>query len=402
MEKNINKSLPTWQLLLYFCLIGFTFIRTPNTGSMYILLYARIVQAFELLFFGILLIKNWRQGIRLHGINTIILIWWLYYTILTYSQALNIVGLTPCFRCMNILIFLLLGNCYWKDNMQDNIKYMTIVFSFLIYLNAVLLILFPEGLWTDEEWVGRGDSARYLFGNYNMIGFVCLLGIIVQALYTITTGKWRANLFFLILVSIASVLFVGSMTSTVSLIFLGLCILFKNAVTRHIKLLTIVFIVIYVLFFMIIVWNGSSIDEISLATQFIEGTLSKDTTFSNRTELWANAVYKIKQNPWIGFGVQNVEWNDEYLGGSGPHNFLLLLLLQGGRLLCFSFIAIVLYAIKHALQTPTKTTSIGMMGLGTLFIMSLFEAYNIIQVFLLVQLVYYSKFLDNHECCKDK
>ena len=138
---------------------------------------------------------------------------------------------------------------------------------------------------------------------------------------------------------------------------------------------------------MIIIWNGSSIDEISLATQFIEGTLSKDTTFSNRTELWANAVYKIKQNPWIGFGVQNVEWNDEYLGGSGPHNFLLLLLLQGGQLLCFSFIAIVLYAIKHALQTPTKTTSIGIMGLGALFIMSLFEAYNIIQVFLLVQFV---------------
>lgn len=401
MNQEIKKRLPAGYLLLYLLMIGFTFISTRKTGDTYVL-YARVVQMVELLFFIALFIQNIRQGFKFNGYSVLVNSWWLFYTSITYLFTLHTVGLTPIFHWMNIIIFLLLGTCYWKDNMQDNTKYMTIVFSFLIYLNAVLLILFPEGLWTDEEWVGRGDPTRYLFGNYNMIGFVCLLGIIVHALYTITTGKWRANLFFLILVSIASVLFVGSMTSTVSLIFLGLCILFKNAVTRHIKLLTIVFIVIYVLFFMIIIWNGSSIDEISLATQFIEGTLSKDTTFSNRTELWANAVYKIKQNPWIGFGVQNVEWNDEYLGGSGPHNFLLLLLLQGGRLLCFSFIAIVLYAIKHALQTPTKTTSIGIMGLGALFIMSLFEAYNIIQVFLLVQLVYYSKFLDNHECCKDK
>lgn len=401
MDKALNKSLPIWQLALYFFMIGFTFISVPKSGSTYVL-YARAVQAFELLFFIVLLVTNFKQGFRPNGFNILSNSWWLLYTAITYIFTLTIVGLTPMFKWMNVMIFLLLGTCYWKENMQDSMRFLTIVFSSLIYLNAILLILYPDGLWIDEEWVGRGNPARYLFGNYNMIGFVCLLGITVHALYTTTTGKWRANLFFLILVSIASVLFVGSMTSTVSLIFLGLCILFKNTITRHIKLLTIVFIVIYVLFFMIIVWYGSSIDEISLATQFIEGTLSKDTTFSNRTELWANAVYKIKQNPWIGFGVQNVEWNDKYVGGSGPHNLLLMLLLQGGRLLCFSFIAIVLYAIKHALQTPTKTTSIGIMGLCALFIMSLFETYNTIQVFLLVQLVYYSKFLDNHEYCKDK
>lgn len=401
MDTEIKKRLPIGYLLLYLLMIGFTFISTPKTGATY-LPYARAVQMVELLFFIVLFSQHIRQDLKFHGYNILVNSWWLFYTIITYVFTLSVIGLTPLFKWMNVIIFLLLGTCSWKDNMRDNTKYMAIVFSFLIYLNAVLLVLFPEGLWIDEEWVGRGNPARYLFGNYNMIGFVCLLGITVHALYTTTTGKWRANLFFLILVSIASGLFVGSMTSTVSLIFLGLCILFKNTITRHIKLLIIVFIVIYVLFFMIIVWYGSSIDEISLATQFIEGTLSKDTTFSNRTELWANAVYKIKQNPWIGFGVQNVEWNDKYLGGSGPHNFLLMLLLQGGRLLCFSFIAIVLYAIKHALQTPTKTTSIGIMGLCTLFIMSLFETYNTIQIFLLVQLVYYSKFLDNHECCKDK
>lgn len=396
MEKVINKSLPIWHLLLYFCLIGFTFINVPKLGTTYVL-YARLIQAVELIFFIVLLIQNFKRGIRLHGYTTLVNAWWLFYTIIAYYFALSTVGLTPFFNWMNIMIFLLLGNCYWKEYMIESSKYIAIVFSCLIYLNAVLLVLYPEGLWIDEEWIGRGNPVRYLFGNYNMIGFVCLLGIIIHALYTFATGKGRLNLLILILVSVASVVFVGSMTSTVSLGILSLCILLKNIISKRIKVIIVVFTVLYILFFLFIIWYGSSIEEISLATQFIEVTLSKDTTFSNRTELWANAVYKIKQNPWIGFGVQNVEWNDNYLGGSGPHNFWLMLLLQGGYLLCFSFIAIVFFAIKHASQTPNKTTVICILGLLTLFVMSLFEAYNIIQFFLLVQLVYYSQFLNEKE-----
>ena len=396
MEKNINKSLPTWQLLLYFCLIGYTFISTPNMGSIYVLLYARIVQAIELLFFGVLLIQNYRQGIRLHGFNIIILIWWLYYTILTYSQALSIVGLTPCFRCMNILIFLLLGNCYWKDNMHETIRYITIVFTCLIYLNAILIILYPEGLWIDEEWVGRGDPTRYLFGNYNQVGFVNLLGIMLHAIYTFTTKKGYINLLFLIIVSIATVAYLGSMTSTICLCILGFAILFKRMINKHIKLLLILFLIFYVCFFVFIVWHGNSIESISWATRFIENTLSKDTSFSNRTELWANAIYKIKQNPWLGYGVQSIEWNDEYLGGSGPHNLWLMLLLQGGIVLCITFLTIVIYTIRHALKSSTLPTTIGIVSLCISFIMSLFETYPIVPIFLLLFFVYHSSAMETN------
>lgn len=389
MDKSLNKSLPIWQLALYFFMIGFTFISVPKSGSTYVL-YARAVQAFELTFFIVLLVTNFKQGFRLNGFNILSNSWWLLYTAITYIFTLTIVGLTPMFKWMNVMIFLLLGTCYWKENMQDSMRFLTIVFSSFIYLNAILLILFPEGLWIDEEWVGRGDPTRYLFGNYNQIGFVCLLGVITQSIYTFLSKKGYFNLVCLVIVSIASVLFVGSMTSTVGLITFAGCILMRNILSKYSKTLVAVFLILHLIFFLFIIWYGNSIERIDFAARFIEKALSKDTTFSNRTDIWANAVYKIKQSPWIGFGIQNVEWNDTYLGGSGPHNFWLMLLLQGGYILCFLFIFVMLYVIRTALQNINIATYSSLMGLCMLLVMSHLEAYNLIQVFLVLQFVYYS------------
>ena len=160
-----------------------------------------------------------------------------------------------------------------------------------------------------------------------------------------------------------------------------------------ITLFLIIFVIIYLLFFTFIIWNGYSIDDLSSVARFIEEVLSKNTTFTNRTTIWFNAVSKIKESPLIGWGVQNTEWNDTYLGGSGPHNLWLMLLLQGGYCLCISFVAIVIYVIKHALRETNKVTTISIIGLCICFTMSLFEVYNIVQIFLLIQLVYYSRHL---------
>ena len=266
----------------------------------------------------------------------------------------------------------------------------------MIYLNAILLLLYPEGLWIDEDWIGRGDPTRYLFGNYNQIGFVCLLGITTQMIYSFSAKKGYFNLVCLVIVSIASVMFVGSMTSTVCLILLALCILLRHVIVHTSKTIIITFFILYILFFAFIVWYGNSIETVSFATRFIEDTLSKDTDFSARTDLWANAVYKIRRSPWIGYGVQSVEWNDTYLGGSGPHNLWLMLMLQGGAVLCVLFVHILLYTIKHTLSKKTITSTLGVMGIIALLIMSLFETFNIIQIFLLIQLVYYSSNLPNN------
>ena len=386
MQQQSQSSL--WQPLIYLILIGFTFIAMPQTGSSYLL--ARCVQTIEVIICIALLIQRFRQSFEINSFNWRTNLWWLFYTCLAFTTAG--MGLTPIFKWLNIILMLLLGACYWQNDPVNNYRYISIVFSLLIYLNAILLIIYPDGLWVDYEWIGTGDSRRFLFGNYNQMGFVCLLGITAQAMYTFATKRGRFNLFLLILVSLGTVMFVGSMTSTVGLTILGTYILLHNLIKRP-QIYVTTFVIVYIAFFVTIIWLGNSIEEIGAMTRFVENVLSKDTTFTSRTEIWSNAVYKIQQSPWIGFGIQKVEWNMMHLDGSGPHNLCLMLLLQGGVILCGAFIYNVIFVLKKAFQNPTKSSILGVVSICVFFTMSLFEAYNLVQTFLLLQLVYYSPLL---------
>ena len=307
IQTQENTKIPVWTLFVYIVMIGLTFVSVPHTAIGYFV--ARFIQVCELVLFVVLLFIGIRDKNMYSGFNMSVVLWWLIYTIILYASENHDIGLTPIFNCLNIAIYLLLGTCYWSKNTIDSLKYVSIAFSIYIYLNAILVYLYPEGLWIDTEWTGRGDPTRYIFGNYNMTGFVCLLGIAVHAVYTSAVKKWKFNLFMLLIVSIATVSFLGSMTSVVALCLFAIVILFRNVI-KHPKLLLLVFTILYIISFLVIVWFGHSIEDVSWMVNFVEGTLSKDTTFSNRTDIWANAVFKIKQSLWLGFGDLGLEWND--------------------------------------------------------------------------------------------
>ena len=114
MELSIEKkSSPLWQFLIYFVMLCFTFISTPKTGMTHLI--SRAIQLIEVIFFATLIIKNYKQGLRVYGFNSGVNLWWLFYTILAYLFSSSM-GLTPCFQWMNVMIFLLLGTCYWQHN----------------------------------------------------------------------------------------------------------------------------------------------------------------------------------------------------------------------------------------------------------------------------------------------
>lgn len=388
MENKTN-TLPIGQQLIYAIIIGVTLISIPKTGMSYVV--TRMMQLVEVLAFITLFIPRVQTVIAFSRFSLYVNLWWLTYLLITYMHPHDL-GLTPIFWWLHVGVFLLIGWNYWQNDFKSHLRWMSILFTGLIYLNAILLILFPDGLWIDENWVGRGSPVRYLFGNYNQIGFVSLLAITTHAIYTFYTNKGLTNLYILLAVSLFSVIFVGSMTSTVGLMILAIYILFRRRIKRPLLLVGI-FGIVYIAVFMFIIWLGHSIEEFALATNFIENTLQKDTTFSERTGIWANAVSEIAQSPYIGYGIKDVVWNDEHLGGSGPHNLWLMLMLQGGMVICFGFIGIVLYILKSAFRAKTTYSTVAIVGLCALFLMSFFETYNIVHVFLLLQIVYYSSTL---------
>ena len=394
MKQIYNISLSTiCQLLIYIIILWVNLISVPKTDM--VSLITRCLQIIEMTVFLILLISRIKSTISLHRYNLYVSLWWLLYIIITYLHP-HTMGLTPFFWWLHVGVLLLLGTYYWEDNFQTSMKWLTILLSGLIYLNTILLILYPEGLWIDENWVGRGSQIRYLFGNYNQTGIVCLLGITTHAIYTFQTKKGYINLYILIAVSLFSVLFVGSMTSTIGLLLLIGYILFHKLIKRPIMIL-IIFCTIYIMAFIFIIWLGNSIENFSFFKDFIENTFNKDTTFSTRTTIWGNSVKEIAHSPFLGYGIQNLEWNDEHLGGSGPHNLWLMLLLQGGIVLLIGFVSITIYAIKSALRVKTLPATTAVIALCVLFTMSFFETYNIVLIFLFTQMTYYTTTLPQKE-----
>lgn len=394
MKQIYNISLSTiCQLLIYIIILWVNLISVPKTDM--VSLITRCLQIIEMTVFLILLISRIKSTISLHRYNLYVSLWWLLYIIITYLHP-HTMGLTPFFWWLHVGVLLLLGTYYWEDNFQTSMKWLTILLSGLIYLNTILLILYPEGLWIDENWVGRGSQIRYLFGNYNQTGIVCLLGITTHAIYTFHTKKGYINLYILIAVSLFSVLFVGSMTSTIGLLLLTGYILFHKLIKRPIMIL-IIFCTIYIMAFIFIIWLGNSIENFSFFKDIIENTLNKDTTFSARTTIWGNSVKEIAHSPFWGYGIQNLEWNDEHLGGSGPHNLWLMLLLQGGIVLLIGFVSITIYAIKSALRVKTLPATTAVIALCVLFTMSFFETYNIVLIFLFTQMTYYTTTLPQKE-----
>ncbi len=386
MQNELSIGAKIGQFFIYLLIIGVTLIAFPSNGLT--VMMVRCVQALELLVLGILILPKIQQVIKFDKFNLMVIGWWICYIANTFLHPTD-VGITPVFTLMNVMIFLLLGAKYWTQDMRSSLKGLIYIFSALVYINAVLLILYPEGLWEDPNWVDRGNPTRYLFGNQNQTGFVCFLAIATQCIYTFAYKKGYFNLILLTIISLASVLFLGSMTSAIG-IFLMMAYMLCNRLFKYPKGWLIAFAVIYTLLFTFIVWYGNDIEQIKWATAFVEDTLSKDTTFSKRTVIWANAVDWIKESPLVGYGIQNAEWNDNHLEGSGAHNLLVMLLLNGGFVFCLSFIYIVVYAVREALTVHSKATTAAVMSLCVLFVMAFFETYSIIYFFLYLQIIYYS------------
>ena len=386
MQNELSIGAKIGQFTIYLLIIGVTLIAFPSNDLT--VMMVRCVQALELVILGILILPKIQQVIKFDKFNLMVIGWWICYVVNTFLHPSD-VGITPVFTLMNVMIFLLLGTKYWTQDMRSSLKGLVYIFSALVYINAVLLILYPEGLWEDPNWVDRGNPTRYLFGNQNQTGFVCFLAIATQCIYTFAYKKGYFNLILLTIISLVSVLFLGSMTSAIG-IFLMMAYMLCNRLFKYPKGWLIAFAVIYTLTFTFIVWYGNDIEQIKWATAFVEDTLSKDTTFSKRTVIWANAVDLIKESPLVGYGIQNAEWNDDHLEGSGAHNLLVMLLLNGGFVFCLSFLYIIIYAVREALTVHSKATTAAVMSLCVLLVMAFFETYSIIYFFLYLQIIYYS------------
>lgn len=381
---TISKS-SIGQFIIYAVIIGFTIIAYPKSEFSYII--ARLIQGFQVLLLCYLLLPYARNHkIQMPKYDLLVHVWWIVWLAITVFRRSE-VWPTTIFMWMNATIFLLIGQRYWRSEPQQSFKILAIVLSIYVYLNAFLLVLYPEGLWEYTEWIGTGDETRYLFGNYNAIGIVCLCALMVQSIYSFLSNKGYANLCILSIVSLFTVIFVGSATSTIGLMIAILFILFHKYI-KHPFVFVGIFFCMYILFVVFIVFMGNTVENYPVILQFVENVLGKNATFSHRTTIWKTTVDLISQHLWIGNGYQSIEWNVSHIGASGPHNFWLEIMMYGGVVSIIAFLLLIVVNFYSVYRNTSYASTTAGVFLCVLLLMSLFETYSLILIFMILQITY--------------
>ena len=362
-------------------------IATPKSGASYLI--ARLFQLMSILIWVVLHLKNVHpvhKGDRFFVYSSHL--WWVALIAITFA-CVPTFQFTQINYWITVWNILLLAEMYWHKDFARHLLALSLLFSFLVYLSAILYVLFPDGLWVEEDWVGAGDNERFLFGNYNQTGIISLMALLICGTYSLLTKRGYLNMLVLSAVSIAMVVAMGSMTSSVGLILVTLYFFLRRLI-KHPMAWIVAFLLVYVLFFVVIVWRGNDIQNWPVAASFVENVLGKDSTFTMRIFLWIESIAMILASPWIGYGAQSVEWMVSQIGGSGPHNLWLMVLLRGGIVLCTIMIALFVAVFRKAMKNRGSRSAFAAVCICVTLVMSLFESYHFICIFTILILAYYA------------
>lgn len=337
-------------------------------------------------FLGVLYLTE--KKITVFGALTI-----LYFAVLFISTLFNGMNiLTVIYMTIEVLLPLCLF-AFYKDHISVIIKSCGFVFSFIIYANLAVMVLFPGWMF---EAVRVGD-AFLLGGNYNQMGARMMCAIVASVACVRYSKWWVLNTVLLVIVSVFTLLIVGSMTSIANILVYSLFCLIPSLKLR--KMAIVGLFSVFLFFQVFIVFYGEGIHHNEFAVYIIEDVLGKDITFTGRTYLWDRSVTLIGESPIIGYGCVDKEWFTTYLHAKaiGPHDFILGQLLEGGILLLGVYLAICVVAIKRLLNHFDSYASYILMGITTLMFIMVMEFYHVFFIMFLLSLAYYYKEIVNEK-----
>lgn len=285
---------------------------------------------------------------------------------------------------MDVIILWGIFNIYYDQFAERILRLILFAFCACIYTNAILLVLFPDGIWTNANNL----NFFLLGGNYNQMGGVMLPALSIHAYYTTLYKKWHLNFWLLFIVSVCSILTVGSKTTTIGLFLFLAIYLIKSYRLRKWSL--IILFSIYLTFQFMAVFLNKDFSSYPIITYFIEKVLGKDTTFTYRTDVWLQTFRFIYESPLYGYGYLSPDWYEEIFYVRSTHNWVLYILMCGG-LIGLSLITGALLSVvrKYYQNGRTPSVQIVLGGLLVLFFMMIMEVYPFIFIILLMFVIYY-------------
>lgn len=355
------------------------------------------LQPLSYLFFGIVMLSFIFMVflfIRSPFVSLFEITSFVFFFILVTNSLIGAADVKNSFYQLCIIGLMLLLFNYYQNRVQLLIKSMAFAFSCCVYLNMLIMVLFPNWMFMAEDTF----DSFLLGGNYNQMGPRFLAAIVLNSLCIEYNWKWRINYIALIVVATATLVLVNSMTSFAAIILYVFISLIPSLKLR--KYAAVSIFIFFVLFQLFVVFRGTSLHNNEMAVYIIEDLLGKDITFTHRTDMWEQSLDYFFKSPFIGYGLLDGDWYKEHMVvyGLGPHNFILAIMLYGGVPLLALYLTIVFFAFR-SLSACYDSNSIKVaLGTATLFVMTLMEQYPFFFVFLFLTIAYhYSELQPSYE-----
>ena len=330
--------------------------------------------------------------------------WLIYILIVIYSSIINRVVyygniLSPTIGAASLLMIFHMRCSSDLDGLLCNL---TKVFFFYVVVNFLLVLLYPNGVWTDVTDVNRDEIGRYLIGgNRNQMGGTLIAAIVTSVAYSYKVSNNIRKSLGMLFFATLSVLIVGSKTSIIGFFAFILFLVFAKFRRFGIKELIVVFslfCVVQILFLL----SFDIISSNKFLGYIIEDVLQKDLTFSSRTTIWNFSIIMISMSPIFGYGWQDPEWNKFYIFGVSTHNLVLHVLIKGGIILLSCFIIVIGIAIKQAVKNATTPAILIHLGFWIFLFMMSTEVYNAVIIAYFITLLYSTRYFSENNRLQNK
>lgn len=275
---------------------------------------------------------------------------------------------------------------FYYSYLQRGSEFLKVLYNyylFLIAINLITIIFFPNGLYMD---VRETQNTNFFMGNYNAFITKILPALCIGYHLLIETKISRKNYLFLWLLVFLTYLKLHSITSIFGVILYVVFLCFFNKKVYKVILNPLVYVIFAstVLYFVVI--NRSS-QIYELVTRFT----GKDITFSGRTILWDKILSSISNAILVGFGARTEDFlisyfELDYAGHS--HNLALQVVFQTGILGGMFWALIILYTAYNIWKNlGNKVVRSYGCAFFAFLIMSIFDFYgyaSILSFFLII------------------
>lgn len=378
MLKKIFHSLVFSLVIVHIAICSEFFDGTP--------MWAILTYLLEFCFL-IVGIQCFLSDIKLNRFEKLSIFYFIFLFILTIVYGNASTNLFPLIgRTLEIALLLMIVRLNEKD-LYFYLFIGTVVFSACVYANFYFLLLNPLGFPSSEE-----DVYYFLGTNYNQIGPKVMFAFLFSVLLTYRYKIAIINVIAVAAIGMASLIMVNSMTSAVCLSLL--LIIYLTSWIRGLKRIVLYSLLLFIVFFQIfIVFSGNALNtkDSNLFLDFI----GKEATFTGRTELWAYSANYYWDSPIWGHGfISAKDYHDSgFFHGikKTSHNYIYNILHKGGILLLILIYQLIAISYRKIKKKVYDNNVYIIVVTGLIFMMmSLFEIYDTIYVYLLLIFLYYN------------